>query len=536
MADDLLEYFFLDPSQRRDRQLEREISSARAEMANLSRMRRRETERLRSQLQEVTGSLESRLNRLQRMFSAYVELNELKDELATTYTDSSAQRREALGILSRLSTGQPVQPMQPDERYWLPDAVNAVLAVVNGGRDPQSEARATFLDQRADEFIVLAATSLGRGSAVADRLPEVLTSDGVFSASQRLLFRAALADSLGPVLPSLREVIAPTLSADGWQEWVDSRAAVSSSRGLAWLEVLTRPLADRVQTSLPGADSYISAARASLLPRSTKPAAARRDPLPAPDEQPAAAAPQARPDESAAAQALREMTVALVEEGLAEEQELLRRLRIAKRQLADPDGPADDPGLGDRVDVTEEVRQALLTEGLPGASRAELLTWVAPHLRATIEGSVVEGNASASQVRARVLGTTVAVSAQGYDRSLLTRGAAQQQAQLQRARRNVWFWGAASGMLAAAAVALGILGHQGLATLVLVGAGLGGLATLRAWSALRAVRSQQAADLERARRELDQAVARAAAADREQAVRRGEEAAVMDLLQQRLRD
>lgn len=71
MSDEsLADFFFLTPEQRRDKELAREIDAARSQMASMSRMRAQETAKLRQQLSSVTGSLETRLNRLQRMFAA----------------------------------------------------------------------------------------------------------------------------------------------------------------------------------------------------------------------------------------------------------------------------------------------------------------------------------------------------------------------------------------------------------------------------------------------------------------------------------
>lgn len=525
MSDEsLADFFFLTPEQRRDKELAREIDAARSQMASMSRMRAQETAKLRQQLSSVTGSLETRLNRLQRMFAAYVELNEIKDELATRFTDSSDQRRTAAGVLARLAAGQPVDRMTSDERYWLPDAVNAVAAIVSGGKDAEAEARARFLDPRADEFVVLAATSLGHGSAVSERLPEVLVTDGRFSPSQQLLWRAALAGDLGEVLPSLRGVVATTLRTDGWEEWVNDQASRTSSPPLGWLEVLTRPLADATEALLPQAETYIAEAKASLAPRVETAPRRRTEPeAPSSDGQDLVAA------TSAGTVALRAMLLEMVEEGLPEEHDLVLRLRAAKRQLADPGSPvADAPEQPPGADVTEEVRTALVTEGLPARSRRELLTWVAPLLKDRVQSLLPKPAAKPAEVPVRVAGRGVVVTAAGYDETALK----SQQVTAGVGARTV-VSGAAAAVLAGLAVWAGVAGNGWWVLAALCAVGLGVL-TGAWWAQPRRELRVAAEERARALEQLTRAQERARALDQEHAVAAGEEAAVADLVSRRL--
>ena len=71
--------------------------------------------------------------------------------------------------------------------------MNAVIARAAGNPDAAAEARAVALDRDAELFLVTAAGALGHGSAVADRVPPLLVTDGELTAPQRALWAAVLA-------------------------------------------------------------------------------------------------------------------------------------------------------------------------------------------------------------------------------------------------------------------------------------------------------------------------------------------------------
>ena len=154
---------------------------------------RSQAARLSSQLAQVQGSMETRLSALAAAFDAYVELGDVREQLAG-YPDTSAVRRDAANAFEVLTRGG-IPERLPDRTpdYWLTDAMNAVIALAAGHPDRAAEARAVALDRDAELFLVTAAGALGHGAEVADRVPALLVTDGELTAPQRALWSAVLA-------------------------------------------------------------------------------------------------------------------------------------------------------------------------------------------------------------------------------------------------------------------------------------------------------------------------------------------------------
>ncbi len=519
MADDLLDWFLLDANERRDKQLREDLDYANIQIRSAAEAGRRNADKLRRDLDQVTGTLESRLNRLQRMFGAYVELNSLRDEVSTTFEKSAEQRRKAIGVLTRLAVGQPAERMESDPRYWLPDAINAVTGLVSGKPDPEAEARARYLDPRADEFIVLASTALDRPDLVAARLPDVLVTDGSFSASQELLWNSAVAGDFGDVLPTIRAVIEPTLSSEGWPEWVQAKAKTAGATPLAWVEMLTRPLATDDAVPEPAAAYVLHAGLKDSL--ATVPGTRDK--------------PGADTGRSESQKALTTMMLAMVSEGLPEEREHLSKIRMLQAVLADPDQEVTgDPGLGQRSDVTERVRSALTDRSLAAAVRRELLSWCAQRLAATIEHLAQDQDRVATSIAVSVMGATVPVTASGYPSDALAR-VDQSLVEAQREARRALILPVLVAVVAATIevfvlvrLRLGLAVFMGMVVVgCLVAAGI----RLQRLAVLPKLYGEQRENLAG---QLDRAHDRAASTDADRAERRGEEAAVMEVVRRRL--
>lgn len=120
-----------------------------------------ESSRLRSQLSQVQGGLESRLNRLAKAFDAFVELSDIRQDLIV-FADAADVRRHAGATLSALAAGS-AAPAAPDEvpGYWLRPAV----AVVGGDREALAEAVARD-PRRTAIFCCLSLAALGRREAI----------------------------------------------------------------------------------------------------------------------------------------------------------------------------------------------------------------------------------------------------------------------------------------------------------------------------------------------------------------------------------
>lgn len=211
--------------------LQASASTARARSARLS-----------SQLRQLQGSLETRLQALSAAFDAYVELGDVREQLDDR-PDSSAIRRDAVSAIETLSRGGRPEPL--DHRgldYWLSHAVNAVMALTGGGADPAAERQATELSPDAELFIVAAAGALGAGPSVATRVPSLLVSDGTLASRQVVLWKAVLAGVFGPLLDLIGPVWVPALdtSADHWAAWVRSAGRTAEAiESLRWLDATT---------------------------------------------------------------------------------------------------------------------------------------------------------------------------------------------------------------------------------------------------------------------------------------------------------
>ncbi len=171
----------------RDRILRDEVEGLHAQLSSASS----QTHRLSSQLASLSGSIETRLNALSEAFDAYVELGDVREELAA-YGEPAAVRRSVMGAIDALAGGRPATPVDPlGLDYWLPYAMNAVIGLVDGRPDPAALDRARALAPEADTFVVATCGALGHGPAVADLLPTVLANDGELTEHQQRIWRAA---------------------------------------------------------------------------------------------------------------------------------------------------------------------------------------------------------------------------------------------------------------------------------------------------------------------------------------------------------
>ncbi|HEY5822427.1 MAG TPA: hypothetical protein VIT20_10655 [Propionibacteriaceae bacterium] len=329
----------------RDRMLRGEIEGLQAS-AHAASSR---SARLSSQLAQLQGSIETRLTALSAAFDAYVELGDVREQLAG-YPDTSAIRRDAVTAIDVLSRGGRPEPL--DDRgldYWLSHAVNAVAALVARGGDPDAERRAVELSPDAELFIVAAAGALGVGTSVAGRAPALLTCDGRLSGPQTAIWDAVLAGVFGDCLADVRPVWsgAIDLGEAGWTAWV--RRSSQTTGGLAALEWIDR------QT--------VSPAPQDPPPHDGAEVASVSDPR----------------------TGLRTVVITLVGQGTGDEAALLARSRVLRARIEDPtanevEAEPDAP----TAEVTEAVREALLSAPVGSPARRELVSWVAPGLRAAV--------------------------------------------------------------------------------------------------------------------------------------------------------
>ncbi|GAB3925638.1 hypothetical protein GCM10011575_06150 [Microlunatus endophyticus] len=133
--------------------------------------------RLSSQLSQLQGSLEHRLNALSSAFDAYVQLGDVREQLAA-FSEAATIRREALVAIGDLGDGRPATPV--DDRgtdYWVAAATNAMIARISGAPDAAGAAAVSGAEPEARLFLVAAAGALGHGAEVAHALPALLHSE-----------------------------------------------------------------------------------------------------------------------------------------------------------------------------------------------------------------------------------------------------------------------------------------------------------------------------------------------------------------------
>ncbi|GAA1826364.1 hypothetical protein ACFFOM_15510 [Microlunatus capsulatus] len=460
--------------------------------------------RLSSQLAQLQGSLETRLNALSQAFDAYVELGDVREQLAA-HAGTAAVRRDVLAAVEALVAGRPAERVEPgpEDDYWLPHAMNAVTALVAGAPDRAAEERAAALDRQADLFVVVLLGALGRGALVADRVPDLLVTDGSLGPEQVALWHALLAGvhndpGGGPdLLAAVGERWAPTLAggdAAEWRDWVaEQSGAADADAELAWVRALL--------------DGQVLLPLVAPAPRrrevSRRRAAEEPVAPPAADEDPRAV--------------LRATAGAMIAEGSEPERDLLVRARLLRQRIEDPGGlPPTAPAEPVRTGVRDLVREAFAGTRDP-ALRARLLGWLHPGLRQAVEAAAASPLPAVEPVEQRTPGGPLVVGPDGPDPARL--------AQVRHnisARPHDGTWSpVVPGVLAGAAGLLALVGALlgwplGLVLLVLAVGVVLGLLALGAARSRRAAATEQAGDLATVDRVVAEARQRLADARAEQ--------------------
>jgi len=325
--------------------------------------------RLSSQLRTLQGSLESRLQALSTAFDAYVELGDVREQLAG-YPDTSAVRRASLRALLTLDAGGVPDPLAAGEvDYWLVGATNEVVALVTGSSAPApSDGPAdgppdgTVGNAEHETFVVAALGWLGHGERVAERVAPLLLADGALAAPQVVLWRAAAHGRYPGALPGVEQAWSRDLdlTAETWRRFAaDTAKAVTPLQTVRWIQLLVQ-----------GGWSPTVAAPSAAGERSD--ARATTD-----------------PDEDRTA--LRRVVEALVGAGLGDERVLLERARVLRARIedpgaAEPDAEREPP----RTPTTALVQEALLDPRVDADARRTLVGWVRPGLDAAVTAIAAE--------------------------------------------------------------------------------------------------------------------------------------------------
>lgn len=320
--------------------------------------------RLSSQLRTLQGSLDSRLQALSTAFDAYVELGDVREQLAG-HPDTSAVRRASLRALLTLDAGGVPEPLRPGAvDYWLVGATNEVIALASGAhvaRASDGGPDGTAREAEHETFVVAALSWLGHGHRVAGRVAPLLLADGALAAPQVVLWRAAAHGRYPGALPGVEQAWARDLdqTADTWRRFAAQTAkAVTPVQTVRWIRALVE--GEWSPTGPP------------------PPAAGDGSDAPEPDQ-----------DEDRTA--LRRVVEALVNAGQGDERVLLERARVLRARIEDPGAPEPDADQEPpRTPTTVLVQEALLDPRVGAEERRALVGWVRPGLDAAVAAIAAE--------------------------------------------------------------------------------------------------------------------------------------------------
>ncbi len=169
MSDDFVDWWYADAGDRRmQRKLEEEIDSAYASQA-------REASAIRSQMSQLQGTLEQRIDRLAKAFDAFVELSDVRAELTMFEPETSvrnATKRLLPGLLRSPDAPPPLPADLPECRgYWLRPAVTSLVAAISGDEAGAASAltAATGLDELRTAMFLAAGLALARRAPRAEQ-------------------------------------------------------------------------------------------------------------------------------------------------------------------------------------------------------------------------------------------------------------------------------------------------------------------------------------------------------------------------------
>ncbi|GAA4609076.1 hypothetical protein GCM10023195_36220 [Actinoallomurus liliacearum] len=320
----------------------RQIRGLQEEVSEAYHYADRRSRTLQSKLTEVEGTLERRIDRLARSFDAFVELSDLRMEMAA-FDREAAIRKETRRLLRSLARDAADPPrLDPGDcpGYWLGPAAEALSALLRGD-EVTAETYAAEASRRDEArtalFLTLALAVAGRDAEVVPWLARTLPPLGeTVTHVQRRLWVACAEGIFGePGRSHVERRLA---------EFVEGLpAAAAAAEGRAWAEKMSAaggsgetsrlPRLLRNQTALtaPPAD----AARLARL------RARIEETLPA-------AEPPPRTSDDAGSAEFAALLVTLVDEGSPDEAPLIARARelrqIIENGAAAPPKAWDAPG------------------------------------------------------------------------------------------------------------------------------------------------------------------------------------------------
>jgi hypothetical protein len=490
--------------------------------------------RLRSQLATVQGNLQAKVDRMARAFDAFVELSDVRAELAV-FTDAAIVRHQARLLLGAVAAGRTPVPPEPPAvpGYWLVPALRAAYARLTGdGTEAARQAEAaTELDGDRARLFLAAATRLGGpADGPAAELAAVLPAGaGPLPWGRRMIWLSAGAGAFGPVgrellVSALARSLADTFGpppGPGLPPAADGHAAALDE----WSATIRHN-----RTDPPGVATALADLRQRLT---TIPTLAPTSPH---GTEPTLAAVSDGGESGDGAAAglgpLSDLVRALVDEGSAEEQELLRRSRelrsVIEGGAPQPAHQRWDEAVGTVADLVRSDLMAMPdssdgTDGGAGggagvveAARVVALRACQPWLRAAVDRAVtaVPVEEPPRSATVRIWDQDITVTGAGADPAALARVRAVVAAEY-RPRRVTEIVGTVIGGLGLVLAVLGLVAGPALLALgilLLVAGVITVVAGLRRTAGTVRLRAEYLAD-------VDQRLARAAEKLREQAAR-----------------
>lgn len=193
--------WWMDAQQNRNiRELQDEVQAAYSYAANRSRA-------LQSKLSAVQGTLEKRLDRMAKSFDAFVELSDLRLEMAV-FHDETVIRHRARQLLAGLAArADSPPPLDIDDvpGYWLKPAIEALAALVRGEnadtyvaeallRDEERTSRFLAFTRRDVHWLEKIFPALGPETTHGQRILWTACADGTFGAAGHTLLERHLDD------------------------------------------------------------------------------------------------------------------------------------------------------------------------------------------------------------------------------------------------------------------------------------------------------------------------------------------------------
>ncbi|GAA0368795.1 hypothetical protein NE235_34810 [Actinoallomurus spadix] len=361
-----------------DARQDRQIRDLREEVGAAYDYADRSSRTLQSKLTEVQGTLERRIDRLARSFDAFVELSDLRVEMAV-FDREAAIRKEARRLLRSLARDAADPPrldlnldLDDCPGYWLGPATAALTALLRGdgvSADTHAAEAIRRDEARTALFLTLALAVAGRDAEAVPWLARTLPPLGeTVTHVQRRLWAACAEGIFGETgrshverrLAAFVEGLPAADAAAEGRAWAERISASSRGGETSWLPRILRD-----QPALTG--PQVDTARLARL------RARIEETVPAVEPSPRTA------DDAGVAEFAR-LLVALVDEGSPAEAPLISRARelrqIIENGTAAPPESWDAPG----GETRSLLRGDMFDEGSPALRLVALRAgrrWVA---------------------------------------------------------------------------------------------------------------------------------------------------------------